>query len=79
MNIRALQSVSLVVLLVLAGCSGFGIGESEEPLSVTPADVPPDRYGGSIAPGLTRNDIVNAQALVREHREILANKSVSVN
>jgi hypothetical protein len=73
-----LQSVLLVVLLVLAGCNGINIGRDEETTPVPPADVPQDLYGGTIAPGLTERDVVNAKALIRAHREILANKSVTV-
>ncbi|WP_254542879.1 hypothetical protein [Halomarina pelagica] len=68
-----------LVLLPLAGCNGIvpGIDGGEMP-PVTPAEVPRDMYGGTIAPGLTEQRVVNASALLRAHREVLAGRSVTV-
>ncbi|WP_254536422.1 DUF7537 family lipoprotein [Halomarina litorea] len=60
-------------LVVLAGCNGLGGGDSDG--DVTPADVPRDLHGGTIAPGLTESELVNASALATAHERVLANRS----
>ncbi|WP_254536728.1 hypothetical protein [Halomarina litorea] len=69
----------VVCLVVLAGCNGLAAGgDDTEMPDVTPADVPRDLHGGSIAPGLTRQQVVNASALIASHREVTANRSMTV-
>lgn len=64
-------------LVVLAGCSGLvgGDGDVTPAPDVTPADVSPDLHGGTIAPGLTESELVNASALAAAHERVLSNRS----
>jgi hypothetical protein len=73
MRPRALRlSALLLVTIVLAGCSGLsapdGDGGSVDG-SVTPAPLPED--DGRLAPGVTRDGIVNESRLVSAHRAAL--------
>jgi hypothetical protein len=80
MRSRAL-AVCLALLCVLAGCNALQPGATTDPggpPSVTPAEVPRDMAGGTLAPGLTDAGIVNAEALHSAHRRALANRSVTV-
>lgn len=75
---RALSSLVLAVLLVLAGCNGVSIGRDEpQRATVTPADIPEDD-SKMIAPGVN-NETINSHALIDAHRVVVANKSVTVN
>lgn len=77
---RTLTPVALVVLVVLAGCSGLPvIGTESGRVTVTPAEVPTDEEKGTIAPGITETGVVDAQALVDAHQRELANESVTMN
>jgi hypothetical protein len=76
-------SVILVVLLVLAGCSGFpGSGPDASNVRVTPADVPTDDRTavprGQIAPGVTSTGVYNASALTHAHAQTLGNTSFTI-
>lgn len=83
MTQSARYSVILVVLLLLAGCSGF-LGSRGGPpeVSVTPADVPSDNPTvaprGQIAPGVTATGVYNASALAHAHARILGNTSFTI-
>jgi hypothetical protein len=80
MRSRAL-AVCLALLCVLAGCNGLQPGATTDPRgppSVTPAEVPHDMAGGTLAPGLTDEGVVDAEALHSAHRRALANRSVTV-
>jgi hypothetical protein len=70
---RAIASVGLVLLVVLAGCNLPGVGPTGDGTpSVTPAPVPDDEY----PPGLTENGLRNATALVLAHTDALRNRSL---
>lgn len=75
-------ALALAALCVLAGCGGItgpeGDGPSTDRTSVTPADVPEDLHGGTVAPGLTRDRLVNVSALATAHEAALRNRSVTV-
>lgn len=75
----AVAAVCLAVLLALAGCNlpGESTGGTP-PVSVTPAEVPEDRPPDTLAPGLTRDRIVDAGALADAHAALLENRSVRV-
>jgi hypothetical protein len=77
---RALGMVLIAVLVVLAGCSGvLGGGGGEPTETVTPAAVPTDEPTPTpvprLAPGLTRQGIENASALIGAHTSLLQNRS----
>lgn len=77
---RTLTPVAVVLLVVLAGCSGLPVfGTETGRVSVTPADVPTGGGSGTIAPGVTETGIVNAQALVDAHRRVLVNEPMTMN
>lgn len=83
MTQSARYSVILVVLLLLAGCSGLlGSGVDSSEISVTPAKVPTDNPTvtprGQIAPGVTSTGVYNASALTHAHARILGNTSFTV-
>jgi hypothetical protein len=67
----------LVVLLCLSGCNALSGGEAAETPMVTPADVPTDAptstYG--LAPGLTRQGVVEPVTLGRAHEAVLEETS----
>lgn len=67
--------VCLVLLLVLAGCSGplDPLDDDEPQSTVTPAAVPTDQP--MLAPGLTGEGVVNATALATAHARVLRNTS----
>jgi hypothetical protein len=77
-------AVCLAVLCVLAGCNAIapggtdGDGADADAPTVTPADVPRDMAGGTLAPGLTSDGVTDPGALVAAHRRALANESVTV-
>lgn len=76
---RYLPSIALAILLVLAGCNSPLIaGKDPRHITVTPADVPPNSDRGTLAPGLTQTDIVRPKSLIDAHREVLENRSVTV-
>ncbi len=60
-------SLILVVVLILAGCSGGPLQGSANPPSVTPAQVP----NSYIAPGVSERGIENASTLFRAHQQAL--------
>ncbi|EMA46952.1 hypothetical protein [Halococcus saccharolyticus] len=78
---RAVGTVLVVVLIVLAGCSGVfgGDGGGESTPTVTPMTVPTDEPTPTpvpqLAPGLTGQGIENASALVAAHSSFLQNRS----
>lgn len=77
---RTVGTVLTVVLVILAGCSGVFGGSSGEPTeTLTPAAVPTDEPTPTpvpqLAPGLTRQGIVNTDALVAAHMSFLQNRS----
>ncbi|EMA55527.1 MULTISPECIES: hypothetical protein [Halococcus] len=78
---RAVGTVLVVVLVVLAGCSGVfgGDGGGESTPTVTPMTVPTDEPTPTpvpqLAPGLTGQGIENASALVAAHSSFLQNRS----
>ncbi|MFC6837025.1 hypothetical protein [Halomarina ordinaria] len=78
---QVLLPLSLALLCVLAGCNGLapGLGDGGEVPDVEPADVPRDMYGGTVAPGLTEHEVVNASALMRAHASVVENRSVTVD
>lgn len=69
----------LVVLTVLAGCSGFVGSEPEG--TITPAPVPEptttEESGSAIAPGVGGAQVFDADRLARAHREAIRNRSYS--
>lgn len=77
---RALP-LALALLCVLAGCSGLDPATDRpttDPGSVTPAEVPRDLHGGTIAPGLTEGRLVNRTALLAANRAALRNESLTL-
>ncbi len=72
-------AVLLACLVVLAGCNGLAAdgGDASMP-DVTPAEVPRDLHGGSVAPGLTRQEVVDGTALLDAHRDLTANVSLTI-
>lgn len=68
----------LALLVVLAGCGGFGAG-SPAPPSVTPVPLPSDRsqptVAGNLPPGVSETGITNVTALSRAHAGALAGTS----
>jgi hypothetical protein len=78
---RAVGTVLVAVLVVLAGCSGVfgGDGGGDDVETVTPAPVPTDEPTPTpvpqLAPGLTEQGIENASALVAAHGSFLRNQS----
>lgn len=85
----AVPAVALAALLVAAGCSGFSGGgpdtasvtETLSPVPV-PATASPDGMAGTggstgelLAPGLTRDGVVDPFALAGAHRRSLSNRS----
>lgn len=81
-TLSPVRVAALVVLVALAGCSAVGGGSGGaggvtpggEP-TVTPAPVPTDRPGGSLAPGLTGDGVVDAERLAAAHRRALTDRS----
>ena len=76
---RALGTVLVVVLVVLAGCSGvFGGGDGSTE-TVTPAAVPTDEATATpaprLVPGVTKRGIESPRALVAAHQSFLQNRS----
>lgn len=74
------RAVTLALLCVLAGCSSLpgADGPDHDTTSVTPADVPREMHGGTVAPGLTRERVVDATALLDAHLAALRNRSLTV-
>lgn len=70
---------ALVVIVVLAGCSGLPvIGTESDQVTVTPADVPTEA-GSGMPPGVTDTGIDSVQTLIDAHQDTLANRSVTAN
>lgn len=78
---RAFVSFLLVMLIVLAGCSGVFGGDGEPTATLTPAPVPTDEPTPipvpRLAPGITNHCIENPSALVAAHGSVLRNTSFS--
>src|SRR6056297_973416 len=76
---RALGTVLVVVLVVLAGCSGVFGGSDEPTETVTPAAVPADEPTPTLvpqlAPGVTEQGIESPRALVAAHGSFFGNQS----
>lgn len=77
---RTVGTVLIAVLVILAGCSGvFGGNGSGPTETLTPAAVPTDEPTPTpvpqLAPGLTRQGIVDTDALVAAHVSFLQNRS----
>lgn len=74
---RLQQLVPLVLLLVLAGCSGTPVDDHSTTDTVaTPAPVPTDDLGGvELAPGVTEEGIVDAERLAAAHDAYLTDRS----
>jgi hypothetical protein len=76
-------AVCLALLCVLAGCNAFTPGASGDDgvvaPDVTPAEVPRDMAGGTLAPGLTDEGIVDADALFAAHLDAVENESVTLD
>lgn len=74
---RTAGLLALAALLAVAGCSGLvGDGEESHTETVTPAPVPTSEAAAGperVAPGLTAEELVDADALVASHGAILAN------
>lgn len=73
----------LVLVVVLAGCNGLVLGGEETPAStVTPMPVPTDEPTPTprpeLAPGLTRNGVVEPFALAEAHASVLADTSYTL-
>ncbi len=64
-----LTAVSMLVVVLLAGCSGFT--PTGDDIRVTPAPVPADGSANQIAPGVTNESIVDGNQLVHAHRSVL--------
>ena len=80
---RALGTMLVVVLVVLAGCSGvFGGDGDDSTETVTPAAVPTDKPTPTpvpqFAPGLTGEGIENPRVLVGAHTSVLRNRSFTL-
>lgn len=81
---RSMFAVLLALSLVLAGCSGLGIGGNETPTETsTPAEVPTDAPTQTpvqqLAPGLTGGGVTDAFALGDAHAAVLDNVSYTVH
>ena len=76
---RAVGTISIAVLVVLAGCSSVLGGSGEMTETLTPAAVPTDEPTPTpvpqLAPGITGQGIENASALVAAHGSFLQNRS----
>lgn len=77
---RTLAMAAVVIMVVLAGCSGiFSGGDSTSNGTATPTVVPSDEptatQASQLAPGLTNAGIVNPQALLTAHTTVLRNAS----
>lgn len=76
---RALGTMLVAVLVVLAGCSGAFGGGDESTETVTPAAVPTDEPTSTpvprLAPGVTKRGIESPRALIAAHRSLLQNRS----
>lgn len=79
---RQAAAVALVVLVVLAGCSGILDGDSQKTATLTPAAVPTDQPTPTpaprLAPGLTAARVENASALAAAHDATLDGTSFTV-
>ncbi|MFD1513096.1 hypothetical protein [Halomarina rubra] len=74
-------AVVLALCCVLAGCNTFAPGQTGDRgavPTVTPAEVPRDMAGGTVAPGLTEEGIVDGRALVAAHARAVANRSLTL-
>lgn len=82
------RSIALAIILVVAGCSGFSGSEdrpdaSTDTVTLSPAPIPPtgtptERPERHLAPGLTRDGVVDPFALAAAHREALSTQSYTV-
>ena len=76
---RALGTMLICLLVVLAGCNGVFGGDSEPTETLTPAAVPTDEPTPTpvpqLAPGVTGNGIKDVNALVAAHGSFLRNRS----
>ncbi|TSD14219.1 hypothetical protein DP107_08170 [Haloglomus irregulare] len=74
-----LEVVALAVLLVTAGCSGFGPasdpGDAGPTSSLTPVPVPDDDSRETLAPGLTADGVESPEALANGHAASLDTRS----
>jgi len=74
--------VAVLVLVVLAGCSGI-TGPSGETATVTPAPVqtpaPPTPESNILPPGVNGDGVVDVARLVRAHQTVLTNQSYTWN
>lgn len=70
----------LVVLVVLAGCSGASTSDqaTTSPEPSTAAPVPTDAVWGTVAPGVGEDGVFDAVELASSHRAALEGESVTV-
>lgn len=65
------------LLAVFAGCGGLSSfpSPSDAPPAATPAEIPRDMHGGTIAPGITNASIVSPEGFLDSHYAVLTNQS----
>ncbi|WP_330630491.1 hypothetical protein [Halocatena halophila] len=73
---KPLIAVSMLVVVLLAGCSGFT--PTGDDIRVTPAPVPEEGPANQIAPGVTNETIVDGNQLVHAHRSVLNESPVRI-
>ena len=74
---RAVAPLALALLFVLAGCGGLASDARTETPRITPVEVPTTSQTSPefVAPGMTAERLVDAEALQRAHANTLANTS----
>jgi hypothetical protein len=83
---KRLLGLTLVFVMVLAGCSSFPVGPTETPEQTatstpTPAETvtPTPTESTELAPGVTENGLVNPVALIRAHQMRLLEEGYVLN